>query len=239
MSKPKGVLEQRKAFIEGSKFLVRAVEKYCNKSEILGIDPARGSTGWCFLKPSKKNWIETGNISPPSEGFSKVIYVEKKIRGFYENISPLVVIEGYAMNARFGRELAGELGGVLRRLFYYKKSPLLVVSPLTIKAWVKAKSKDQIMLEILDRYGVKISNNDAADAFVLAQVGYAATLMAKEIVKSKIEDPEEIRLFLKEERYKKNPGLKNLFRYQESSLFKLIMNQGSKVEFFLKNKPEL
>jgi len=239
MSKPRGVDEQRLAFIEGSKFIVRAVNKYCgNPIEIMSIDPARGSTGWCYRDDENK--IKTGAIAPPGVGFSRIIKIEKQLREMVSDSSPFCVIEGYAMNAKWGRELAGEMGGVIRRLLYFKKRPLLVVAPLTIKAWIKAKKKEHIMLEILDQYKIKIANQDAADAFLLQEVGHKAILMAKAVVRSKIKDPEKIRLFLKSEKYKDHHSeLEKLFRYQENSLFRLIYSQGPKVEFFLKAKPEL
>ena len=238
-NRPHGIEEQRLAFIEGSEFLVRAVKKYCDDpTEILGIDPARGSTGWAYR--FKSGEIETGAIVPSGIGFSKIIKIEKQLREMIEELKPFIVIEGYAMNAKWGREAAGELGGVIRRLLYFKKRPLLAVAPLTIKAWIHAKKKDQIMLEILDQYKLKISNNDAADAFLLQEVGHKAILMAQAVVGSKIKDPEEIRLFLKDEEYKDfHSELEKLFRYQEGSLFRLIMNQGPKVEFFSKVKPSL
>ena len=238
MDKPKGVIEQRLAFIRGSKFIVRAVNKHCvDPIEILGIDPARGSTGWCYRNCG--GIIKTGAIASSSYGFSRIIRIENQLRKMLNGKCPFVAIEGYAMNAKWGRELAGEVGGVIRRLLYYKHRPLLVISPLTIKAWVKAKSKDQVMLEILDQYKIKITNNDAADAFIIQEVGHKAVLMAQAVVKSKIKDPEEIRLFLKNKDYESTEGLKGLFRYQENSLFKMIYSQGSQVEFFLKAKPEL
>lgn len=226
-----GIESLRLEFLLGAKAIIKAAKAYCDGS-ILGIDPARGSTGWAFRYLSKE--IATGNISPNLIGFSKVIVIEKQLKEMLEKIKPFVAIEGYAMNARFGREAAGELGGVIRRLLYYRKRPLLVVSPLTIKAWIQAKGKDQIMLEILDRYGVKISNNDAADAFVLQEICHKALLMSEAVVKNKIAEPEEVRLFLKNEDYKKTSGLEKIFRYQEKSLFNLIVSQGQKVLFFQK-----
>ena len=236
MAKKLGIKEQRKEFVKGAACIVNTTAKYCgSKVEVLGIDPARGSTGFALRRKSGK--IITGNVTTPDlYGFSKVIKIELAIRRILKKSSPFVILEGYAMNSRWGREKAGELGGVIRRLLYFKKRPLLLVSPLTIKAWIKAKGKDQIMLEILDRYKVKISNSDAADAFVLQEIGHKALLLSKEVVASKVKTSEEVRLFLKEEEYKKEPELENLFRYQEQSLFNLLVSQGMNVEFFSKER---
>jgi Holliday junction resolvasome RuvABC endonuclease subunit len=233
MRKIIGVNDQRQEFCLGSKAICKAVNGFCNNPiEILGIDPSISSTGFAIRK---NDIVSTGNISQKSYGFSRLINIEKKLRDTLEDLSPFVAIEGYAMNAKWGREKAGELGGIIRRLLFFKKRPLLVISPLTIKSWVKAKGKDTVMLEILDRYKVKISNNDAADAFIIQEICHKAVLLSQSVFESKIRKPEEVRLFLKNEDYKKIiPELESLFRYQEKSLFKLIFTQGRYVEFFSK-----
>jgi Holliday junction resolvasome RuvABC endonuclease subunit len=233
--KVRGVEEQRREFLIGSRAIYKAAANCCNgSSEILGIDPSSSSTGFAIKENEK---ILTGNIVPKTSGFSRLIYIEKELRKILENKTPFVAIEGYAMNAKWGREKAGELGGIIRRLLYFKKRPLLIISPLTIKAWVKAKGKDTIMLEILDRYKIKISNNDAADAFIIQEICHKAVLLSTEVAKSGIKTPDKIRLFLKNEEYKSNEELKDLYRYQENSLFKMIFSQGRFVEFFSFKKP--
>jgi len=234
-NRPKGVVAQRSHFLEGCKHIVSVVGAACDSPpDILGVDPARGTTGLCLR--TTKDKIILKKITPKFKGFSKVIDVEKGVRKILNNYNPLIAIEGYAMNARFGRELAGELGGVLRRLFFFKKRPMLVVAPLSLKAWVKAKSKDQVMMEILDRYGLKIPSNDIADAFVLQEIAHKAVLLSKQVVKDKV-SADDVRLYLKDGGYKKGE-LKSLYRYQEGSLYRLILAQGTWIEFYNRNSPE-
>ena len=233
-----GIEEQRKLFIEGAKFITRAAKAYCDERlEVLGIDPSTNSTGTAFHKKSGE--IVTGVIASSTYGFSRYIKIEKVIRELLEDSFPFVAVEGYAHNAKWGREIAGELGGIIRRILYFKKRPLILVAPLVIKSWVRAKGKDQIMLEILDRYGIKISNSDAADAFVIQDVVYRAVLLAKDVIKNKLKDPNEVKAYLKNEEYKTVIGLNKLFKYQQTSLFRLIISQGPNCEFFLKEKPLL
>ena len=239
--KAKGIVEQRSLFLKGCKFIHKAQKKHCEGGfGILGIDPAINSTGYAFRK-SQASGVKTGTITSSTYGFSRLIKIETAFRKILDQkrFAPFVVIEGYAMNATWGREAAGELGGVIRRLLYFKKRPLLVVSPLTLKAWVKAKKKEHIMLEILDRFGVKISNSDAADAFILQDIGFRCLLMVHCVIKENLNDPEDVRVFFKGEEYKDTDGLEKLFKYQANSLFKIILNQGSYAEFFLKARPEL
>jgi Holliday junction resolvasome RuvABC endonuclease subunit len=225
-----GIEDQRREFLLGAKAIYKAANKFCEKpADILGIDPSISSTGFALRK---NGIIKTGKITQSTWGFSRLIHIEKELRKILENSNPFVAIEGYAMNAKWGREKAGEVGGVIRRLLYFKKRPLLVISPLTIKAWVKAKGKETVMLEILARYKVKIVDNDAADAFIIQEICHKAVLLSKEVAKSKIKTPKEVKDYLKEEGYKKNKELESLFRYQETSLFKIILSQWRDVEFF-------
>jgi len=236
-NRPKGVKEQREFFLRGCDEITRVVEDYCDEDfpQVLGVDPARGSTGWALREKGDK--ITTGAIvSSSGMSFAKVIYIEKRLRKMLDkSTGPLIAIEGYAMNSRYGRELAGEIGGVLRRLFYYKKRPMLVISPLTIKAWIQAKKKEHIMLEILDKYKIKIANNDAADAFILQEIGHKTICMSKAVMDAGLTTADDVKSYLKNQVYKNNNKcLENLFRYQENSLFNLISNQGTNVKFFAK-----
>ena len=239
--KPKGVIEQRNAFLRGCKCIYKAQKEYCGGGfGVLGIDPAINSTGFAFRK-NQASGIKTGAIKSSTYGFSRLIKIERVFRKILDqkNFTPFVAIEGYAMNATWGREAAGELGGVIRRLLYFKKRPLLVISPLTLKAWVKAKKKENIMLEILDKFGVKISNSDAADAFILQDIAFRCLLLVHKAIKSKLSDPEDVRVFFKDAEYQEADGLEKLFKYQADSLFKIILSQGANVEIFSKVKPEL
>ena len=238
MAKKMGIAEQREEFIIGCKFINRARKKYCNKFDVLGIDPARGSTGYCLHSPDTYVELEIGTTVPKTIGFSKVLKIENTVEFLLRNTKPFVVLEGYAMNAKWGREKAGELGGVIRRVLFLDRRPLLIVSPLTIKAWVKASSKSQIMLEILDKYKIKIPSDDAADAFVLKEIGHKALHLAFHVVRNKIRAL-DVKDYLRDEDYKERSALSKLYKYQANSLFKLICNQGRNSEFFLEGYPIL
>jgi len=232
MAKRLGVVEQREQFLIGCRVIQKARVTFCKDSfSVFGIDPARGATGWAY-KNFPKEIIKTGVIVPPTSGFSKVIYVEKKLRKLLKPKFSFIALEGYAHNAKYGREKAGELGGVIRRLLFKRELPLIVISPTVLKAWVRAKSKSQIMLEILDRYQIKISQEDAADAFVLSDIMEKGVYMAEHVSRIKLRSPEDVRLYFKEGGYKEEKILKNLFKYQADSLFRLISSHGKEVIFF-------
>jgi len=233
---PKGIVAQRLEFIKNCNYIVESLKKGCAHAHVLGIDPARGSTGFAYRAGKQ---IKTGNIVPKTYGFSKAIRIELALRKLLDGRRPLIALEGYAHNAKFGREKAGELGGLIRRVLYYKKRPLVIIAPNTVKSWIKAGKKENIMLEILDKYGVKITNQDAADAFVMQEVAWNMWLMARAVVRSGIDNADGVRLYLKNCDYKDfHQDLDKLLRHQEQTLFRLINSQGPGIQFFLKIKLE-
>jgi Holliday junction resolvasome RuvABC endonuclease subunit len=60
-----------------------------------------------------------------------------------------VAIEHYAMGAKFGREAAGELGGVLRVMLWENELAYREIPPLQLKQFATGKAsaeKDHILL---------------------------------------------------------------------------------------------
>lgn len=233
---PRGIAEQRLAFIKNCYYITESLNKHCRGGHVLGIDPGRGCTGFAY-RINKK--IKTGSVIPKTYGFSKAIRIDRALTKLLDGRKPLVALEGYAHNARFGREKAGELGGLIRRVLYYRKRPLVIIAPNTVKSWIKAGKKENIMLEILDKYGVKITNQDAADAFVMQEIGWNMWLMARAVAASEIKDADNVRLYLKNYDYKNfHLDLEKLLRHQEQTLFRLINSQGPRIQFFLKTQME-
>jgi len=232
------VAEQRQMFLDGCKKIEYLREEYGKGFNVMGIDPARGITGLAVRKNGKS--ARRGIVKPKTWGFSRMIVIEQVIEHqLKKNEGLFVGIEGYAYNSKWGREAAGELGGIIRRLLFKYKRPLLVISPLTIKAWIGASKKGNIMLEILDRYKVKIEDDNEADAFLLADITEKTLRMAYYISISKIESIEDVRIFFKEDSYKEYPPLKNLFKYQAKSLFNLIFrSENLAIDFFRDTSPK-
>lgn len=234
--KRRSIHEVREDFVIGCKFIERARREYCNKRyAVLGIDPSISSTGWAYRSLYKS---KTGVITPSTYGFSRLARISRTINKLTKKSNVFVGIEDYSYNSTYGRERAGELGGVIRKTLYLNSRPLIPVAVQSLKAWIKARSKAQIMVEILDRYDIKITNEDAADAFIIADIVYKALILARLIVVRKV-NAEEVRLFMRDEEYKSQEELRYLYKYQANSLFNLIAKHGSKCEFFLKSKPTL
>jgi crossover junction endodeoxyribonuclease RuvC len=87
-------------------------------------------------------------------------------------IEALVAMESYAHAAKFGRELAGELGGHIKWLLWRAGYTVVLVPPSTLKLFVTGKgnaAKDQVMMAVLKRWGFESPNNDVADSYGLAR----------------------------------------------------------------------
>jgi crossover junction endodeoxyribonuclease RuvC len=92
------------------------------------------------------------------------------------NLNCTVCIEHYAMNCKFGRESAGELGGVLRVMLYENDYIYYEIPPLRLKQFATGKAKaekDHILMAVYKKWGIEFQKNDEADAFILAQIARA------------------------------------------------------------------
>lgn len=84
-----------------------------------------------------------------------------------------VAMEGYAPGAKYGREMAGELGGQVKVLLAEWGIRPLIVTPSQLKKYATGKGvakKQQIMLEVYKHWGVSFDDDNAADSYVLARM---------------------------------------------------------------------
>ena len=89
----------------------------------------------------------------------------------------LVVMEGYASNAKYGREMSGELGGLVKLAVYdiLHQEPL-IVPPNSLKKFISGSGgakKNTMLMHVYKRWGVEFSDDNQADAFALEKFGEA------------------------------------------------------------------
>jgi len=138
---------------------------------IVGLDPARGKPGLAIYRP-KKDSFKVYSVATQSKGFSKVIEVKKWIDSIIGGKKiMMVMIEDYSYNSKFGREGAGELGGVIRAYLWERGIPCIPVSALTLKKTIGASDKSHIMKEVYKKFEIDVKDDNQADAFVLALIG--------------------------------------------------------------------
>lgn len=86
----------------------------------------------------------------------------------------LIVLENYSFGARFNREALAEWGGQIRMRVLERGWRLLTVAVPTLKKFVTNAGhaeKNQMMMEILDRWGYKATDDNNADAYALMRFG--------------------------------------------------------------------
>ncbi|MGI6351406.1 MAG: hypothetical protein ACOX6M_10255 [Armatimonadota bacterium] len=141
------------------------------RMKYVGIDPSLTSTGVVMLDDDAEI-IDSRVIKSRQKDAARLIEIENAL---WELLPNYVALEGYAMGSRYGREAAGELGGVIRRALYLQGSTYVVVPPASLKKFAAKGNakKDEVRLEVYKRWGVEFETNDEVDAYVLARIAYA------------------------------------------------------------------
>lgn len=95
----------------------------------------------------------------------------KDLKEHYDKVT--VAMEGYASNAKFGREKLGELGGIVKLSHFevFGRDPH-VIPPTSLKKFVTGKGnakKEEVIAFVQSRWDVGITDNNLADAYGLAR----------------------------------------------------------------------
>jgi crossover junction endodeoxyribonuclease RuvC len=141
---------------------------------ILGIDPSLTETGVVVLDEAGRIIEALGLKTKKLRGMERIVWVREAIRQrILEHRPQIIVIEGYSFGSR-GRAIfnLGELGGVLRVLFYDLQIPYVEVPPTVLKKFLGKGnfSKDEVQAAILEKYNENFNNDNIADAYGLARI---------------------------------------------------------------------
>lgn len=149
-----------------------------NEVIIIGVDPSlshtaiHGPFGARGIETSPKNYAHPiARLVHIGEEFDRVI--ELALRHAAGNSAGFAYVEGYGFGTQMAHAL-GELGGMLRMQLYERGWTIVLVPPSTLKKFVTgsgAAEKDRMMVEILDRWKYKATDNNDADAYALLRFG--------------------------------------------------------------------
>ena len=145
---------------------------------VVGLDQSYTGFGFSVDGDSKKRAFPTTRYKGP---IPRLFAVERWLEEWLHlQVLPgvdLVVMEGYANGAKFGREMAGELGWAVKRtVFMTTGHAPLVVPPPSLKKFVTGKGnakKNEMLLGVYKQWGVEFSDDNQADAFALEKFGLA------------------------------------------------------------------
>ncbi len=141
----------------------------------LGVDASLTSTGLAFLE---EKGLATCTLAPKCRGTERLDWYEGAMTDALRVYRPTaVILEGYAFARPNQAHQMGELGGVLRLLFWRAGLPLYLIAPNTLKKFVTGHGqggKGPIPLYLFKRWGVTVEQEDEADAAGLAFLGLYA-----------------------------------------------------------------
>jgi len=140
--------------------------------KICGVDASLTSTGIGSFEDGN---IVTEAIQSQLKGPERLISIREGVRHIVKG-SDLVLLEGYAYSKGDKAHQIGELGGVLRVMFWKMDLKVIEVAPSALKKFATGKGnakKEDIAVAIYKRWGREFKTNDEADAFVLTQIGMA------------------------------------------------------------------
>lgn len=149
----------------------------------LGIDASYTGFGLAILAENDSYALHV--YRSVGSGVDRLVNIEDwlsaKISGLVNHRIVDAAIEGYSMGSRYGREMAGELGGVVRMVLRVHSLTIntkaqypLVVSPQGLKKYVlgpgKGTGKSLMLKGVYKRWGVDLDDDNAADAYALARI---------------------------------------------------------------------
>ena len=158
-------------------------------SLIIGIDPSLTSTGIVVLRGNKVELAVTTKNKPALGTIDRVRLIYERIVCVAESLTDgekwqapdLIVIEGFSYGSK-GRSvfdiayLGWRIREELERLRTEDNIPWLEVPPSQLKKFATGQgnaNKEIILQQVYKRWGVEFSDNNQADAYVLAQIGRA------------------------------------------------------------------
>ena len=140
---------------------------------ILGIDPSPSGSGIFSTFTGRGETIRAPGLTDGP----RLDVIERRLRAIIEAEKPaLIIIEGYNYQAENYREMMGEVGGLLRLIFFRLGyvDRYRVVPPTSLKKFARDKGsgdKKVIKAAVLERWGIPFKDDNQCDAFVLAKIG--------------------------------------------------------------------
>jgi hypothetical protein len=153
----------------------------------VGIDQSYSGFGLTFLYEDGTYKTQVKKFDPKkSAGVNRlsdiIVWLDMQIAANDGEIIEHVCMEGYAQGSKFGREVAGELAGVVKltlRSFDFDREETCfptIVAPTSLKKFVTGSGtakKNEILLGVYKKYGVEFTDDNAADSYGLAQIAKA------------------------------------------------------------------
>ncbi len=139
---------------------------------VVGIDQSLTCSGVVILRDAADHTAVA--LVPLKRGVKRLLEIETALRELIPEKTQVVVMEGYAFQARGKVFALGELGGIIKRLVHISGIRMLIVPPSTLKKFVLGTGigqKNKMMLGVFKKWGVEFDTDDECDAYALAKAG--------------------------------------------------------------------
>jgi len=141
----------------------------------VGIDPSANATGVVVLG-AEGELLHASVIEPPMQGLERLAYIRDALDSIL-SLYPYLKIgvrESYSMRSVHRSFLLGEVGGIAQLAMYDHCSRVEEAAPAALKKFASSMStatKDDMKTAVAQRWGVKFSDDNIADAYALARLG--------------------------------------------------------------------
>jgi Holliday junction resolvasome RuvABC endonuclease subunit len=157
-----------------------------NSDIVVGLDLSLTSTGMAAVRIKGETFqiLEWANpkTSATEDWFTRMMHIQTDVVRFVFKHKPSkIFVEGYSYGSRNGRELAGEVNGiVLYQLIaggFPQQNIHKMISPQGRAKFATGKgngTKSEVVNYVNQTFGLslKVKENDIADAIILAFIGY-------------------------------------------------------------------
>ena len=149
----------------------------CMHNVIVGLDLSLTHTGVGIVSNGKRGYFSL--IPKKIFAVKRLAWIEERLELFISSTSICcVVIEGYSFGS-VGRAIfnLGELGGIVRLLFYRHRIPIVIVPPAVVKRFSCGKgnaSKEDVVSAYNRSHKTSfvLKDNNEVDALLLAEILY-------------------------------------------------------------------
>lgn len=140
---------------------------------LAACDPSTARIGWAAPDGSVCSIVPRSGAEDPARRLHEIVSGVSRAVRLRPPRPDLVAIEGYAYGARNGREVLGEVGGVLRLRLFELDVPYVVVPPASLKRHATGNGnadKARMMQRAYELGGSPAWNNDECDAWLLRRM---------------------------------------------------------------------
>ena len=154
-----------------------------NAPYYVGLDISITGTGVVVLDKQLKTVVaECIKSKPQEDWYGRVHTISARIFSFLPSPTfSTVFVEDYAFAAKGQVFNIAELSGIIKYGLWCDAYNFLRIPPTSLKKFTTATGtapKELMMKEVYKRYGVDFNDNNVADAYALARMGYAITQQA-------------------------------------------------------------